>query len=152
LPPPETRDQRALAMLTSIHPDTRLLRKLIALGGDLNHRRGDMSALVAATRDSLRGRADTVLPLLAHGAQPRAADGEGRTPLHFAALSSEPDVAALLIDAGAQLDAVNRDGFTRWAWPAPTATGASRASCSNAAPRSNRRPASPRCSRPPRSR
>lgn len=112
LPAAEDRDQRALAVLASIHPDTRLLRKLIELGVDLNRAQGGLTPLLAATRDSLRGRPDTVMTLLANGADPRVADPEGRTPLHFAALSNEPDVAALLLDAGAPIDAINRDGFT----------------------------------------
>jgi ankyrin repeat protein len=111
LPGPEDRDQRSLAMLASILADTRLLRRLIAAGVDLNYRHQGLTPLLAATRDSLRGRPDAVMTLLANGADPCAVDGEGRSALHFAALVAEPDVAALLLDAGAPIDAVNRDGY-----------------------------------------
>lgn len=112
LPEPDGRDQRTLAMLAAVLPDTRLLRRLIAAGVDLNHRQAGLTALLVATRDSLRGRPDTVMTLLANGADPRIADAEGRTPLHFAALAAEADVAALLLDAGAPIDSLNRDGYS----------------------------------------
>lgn len=112
LPAPEDRDQRSPAMLAAVLPDTRLLRRLIAGGADLNRRHAGLTPLLVATRDSLRGRPDAVMTLLANGADPRAADHEGRTALHFAALVAEPDVAALLIDAGADIDVLNRDGYS----------------------------------------
>lgn len=112
LPGAEERDQRTLLMLAAILPDTRLLRRLIAAGVDINLRHHGLTPLLAATRDSLRGRPDAVMTLLANGADPRAADAEGRTPLHFAALVAEPDVAALLLDAGAPIEALNRDGYS----------------------------------------
>ena len=112
LPAPEERDQRTLAMLASILADTRLLRRLIAAGVDINRAHHGLTPLLAATRDSLRGRPDAVMTLLANGADPRATDAEGRSALHFAALVAEPDVAALLLDAGAPIDALNRDGYS----------------------------------------
>ncbi|MCP6318852.1 ankyrin repeat domain-containing protein, partial [Klebsiella pneumoniae] len=50
--------------------------------------------------------------LLANGADPRVNDREGNTPLHLAARSSDPGVAALLGDAAADLEARNHDGLT----------------------------------------
>ena len=94
-------------MLASLLPDTRLLRALIARGVDLNRRHAGLTPLLAATRDSLRGRPDAVMTLLANGADPRAADHDGNTPLHHAARSSDPGVAALLRDASADLDVQN---------------------------------------------
>ena len=93
-------------------PDLRLLRALIGHGIDLNHAHAGMTPLLAATRDSWHGRPDAVTTLLANGADPRAADGEGNTPLHHAARSSDPGVAALLRDAAAETDAINAEGIT----------------------------------------
>lgn len=109
LPPADARDQRTLPMLASVLPDLRLLRTLIAHGVDLNAAHAGMTPLIAATRDSWHGRPEAVMTLLTNGADPRTADGEGNTPLHHAARSSDPGVAALLRDAGADIDPLNRD-------------------------------------------
>ncbi|TDK27153.1 hypothetical protein E2F46_02765 [Luteimonas aestuarii] len=111
-PPPVDRDQRSLAVLAAVLPDLRLLRALIGAGVDLNAPHAGMTPLIAATRDSWHGRPDAVTTLLANGADPRATDGEGNTPLHHAARSSDPGVAALLRDASAELDVANAEGFT----------------------------------------
>lgn len=112
LPPPGERDQRALAVLAAVLPDLRLLRALIAAGVDVNAAHAGMTPLIAATRDSWHGRPEAVMTLLANGADPRAADADGNTPLHHAARSSDPGVAALLRDAAAELDVLNGDGVT----------------------------------------
>ena len=112
LPGPDDRDKRSLPVLAAVLPDLRLLRALIAQGVDVNAAHAGMTPLLAATRDSWHGRPDAVMTLLANGADPRVADREGNTPLHFAARSADPGVAALLRDAAAQLDAINVDGFT----------------------------------------
>lgn len=112
LPAEGQRDQRSLSTLAAVLPDLRLLRALIAHGIDLNQAHAGLTPLLAATRDSWHGRPDAVTTLLANGADPRAADGEGNTPLHHAARSSDPGVAALLRDAAAEIDALNHDGAT----------------------------------------
>jgi ankyrin repeat protein len=112
LPPAGARDQRTLPMLAAVLPDLRLLRALIARGVDLNAAHMGMTPLLAATRDSWHGRPEAVMTLLANGADPRATDAEGNTPLHHAARSSDPGVAALLRDAAAELDVRNHDGIT----------------------------------------
>ncbi|MCR6663155.1 MAG: ankyrin repeat domain-containing protein [Luteimonas sp.] len=111
-PPPDDRDQRSLPVLAAVLPDLRLLRILIGRGVDLNTPHAGMTPLLAATRDSWHGRPEAVMTLLANGADPRATDGEGNTPLHHAARSSDPGVAALLRDASAELDVANLDGVT----------------------------------------
>lgn len=109
LPPADARDQRTLPMLAAVLPDLRLLRTLIVHGIDLNNTHAGMTPLIAATRDSWHGRPEAVMTLLTNGADPRTADAEGNTPLHYAARSSDPGVAALLRDAGAEIDPLNRD-------------------------------------------
>ena len=112
LPTAGARDQRTLAMLAAVQSDLRLLRALIARGVDINRRHAGLTPLLAATRDSWHGRPEAVTTLLANGADPRACDAEGNTPLHHAARSGDPGVAAQLIDAGGELDAPNRAGLT----------------------------------------
>lgn len=110
-PPADDRDQRPALMLAALLPDTRLLRALIARGADVNRASGGLTPLLAATRDSRAGRADAVMTLLANGASPLATDAEGNTPLHGAVLSEEPIVAAMLLDAAAPVNALNRAGL-----------------------------------------
>jgi ankyrin repeat protein len=93
-------------------PDLRLLRELIVRRVDVNHAYRGMTPLLAATRDSWHGRPEAVMTLLANGADPRATDTDGNTPLHHAARSSDPGVAALLRDAAAELEALNNDGLS----------------------------------------
>ncbi len=103
------RDRRGLPVLAAVLPDLRLLRALIERGVDLNASQAWTTPLLAATRDSWHGRPEAVMTLLANGADPRATDAEGNTPLHHAARSSDPGVAALLRDAGADMDALNAE-------------------------------------------
>ncbi len=109
-PPDGDRDQRPVLMLAALLPDTRLLRALIAKGANINRASGGITPLLAATRDSWHGRAEAVLTLLANGADPLLVDVAGNSPLHGAVLSAEPGVAAMLLDAGAPIDALNTAG------------------------------------------
>ncbi|GLQ92860.1 ankyrin repeat domain-containing protein [Dyella acidisoli] len=110
VPATNDRDQRPVLMLAALLPDTRLLRALIAKGADVNRASGGLTPLLAATRDSWHGRADAVMTLLTNGANPLTTDTDGNTPLHGAVLSGEPTVAAMLLDAGAMIDALNKSG------------------------------------------
>lgn len=112
LAPADSRDQRSLAVLAAVLPDLRLLRALISRGVDVNQAHRGMTPLLAATRDSWHGRPEAVMTLLANGADPRTTDADGNTPLHHAARSSDPGVAALLRDAAAEIDALNNDGHS----------------------------------------
>jgi len=112
LPATDARDQRSLAVLAAVLPDLRLLRDLIARGVSVNVPHRGMTPLLAATRDSWHGRPEAVMTLLANGADPRATDSDGNTPLHHAARSSDPGVAALLRDAAAVIDVLNNDGWS----------------------------------------
>lgn len=106
------RDQRSVLVHAVILPDLRLLRALIARGVDVNRSHAGLPPLIAATRDSFQGRPDAIMTLLANGADPAVLDASGNTALHHAALCGEPIVAALLVDAGVPLNAVNREGLT----------------------------------------
>ncbi|MFC5742559.1 ankyrin repeat domain-containing protein [Dyella tabacisoli] len=106
------RDQRPVLMLAALLPDTRLLRALIAKGADVNRASGGLTPLLAATRDSRHGRAEAVMTLLANGANPLATDTQGNSSLHGAALSAEPIVAAMLLDAAAPTNVLNRAGIS----------------------------------------
>jgi ankyrin repeat protein len=111
-PAPGDRDQRPVLMLAALLPDMRLLRALIAKGADVNRASGGLTPLLAATRDSWHGRAEAVMTLLANGGSALATDAEGNTPLHGAVLSGEPIVAAMLLDAGAVINALNKAGLS----------------------------------------
>lgn len=109
-PEADDRDQRPVLMLAALLPDPQLLRALIIKGADVNRASGGFTPLLAATRDSWHGRPDAVMTLLANGASPLVADADGNTPLHGAVLTGEPTVAAMLLDAGASVDAINNTG------------------------------------------
>lgn len=112
LPDPSWADQRSLPMLAALLPDLRLLRALIGHGVDVNQPHAGLTPLLACTRDSWHGRVDAVTMLLANGADPRQTDRHGDTALHHAARSTDPGVAAALLDAGADVAAVNLEGRT----------------------------------------
>src|ERR1700744_973956 len=111
-PLPGDRDQRPVLMLAALLPDTRLLRALIGKGADVNRSSGGLTPLLSVTRDSWHGRSEAVMTLLANGANPLATDTDGNTPLHGAVLSEEPMVAAMLLDAEAPINALNRSGIS----------------------------------------
>ncbi|MBA8887750.1 hypothetical protein FHW12_001964 [Dokdonella fugitiva] len=112
LPAIDHRDQRSPLMIAVTLPDQRLLRTLIAKGVDVNRLHGGITPLIAATRDSYEGRPEAVTTLLANGADARMADAAGNAPLHHAARCAEPIIAALLVDAAIDVNAVNGEGFT----------------------------------------
>lgn len=112
LPAPDDENQRSLLTLAALHPDTRLLRALIAHGADINRDHHGTSTLLAVTRDGCMSRAEAVMVLLANGANVDITDAEGNTALHHAARSTDLSVAADLVDAGAPINALNRHGHT----------------------------------------
>ena len=112
LPDADDRDQRSLPVLAAVIGDLSLLRELIGRGVDLNRMHAGLTPLLAATRDSWHGRVEAVTILLANGADTRTVDADGNSPLHHAARSSDPGVAARLLDAHAPIDALNTEGFS----------------------------------------
>lgn len=119
-PGPNDRDQRSALCIAATWSDLTLLRALITRGADPNLAVNGVTALHAATRDSLHGRPDAVMTLLANGARPDLPDHDGNTPLHHAALSEDPTISAMLLDAGAPVDPINREGLTALALAART--------------------------------
>ena len=79
-------------------------------------------ALLDATK---RGDVGAVRSLLADGADPNAAQGDGLTALHLAAQAGNIEIAQLLIDAGARVAATTRTGGYM---PIHLASGAAQAS------------------------
>ena len=65
------------------------------------------AGLIGAAR---QGDADAVQALLAGGADPSRAQGDGMTALHMAALEGHADVVAVLLGAGAEVGATTRIG------------------------------------------
>jgi ankyrin repeat protein len=112
LPQSSDKDQRSVAVLAAVLPDLRLLRALIAQGAELNPDNAAQAPLAVATRDSWHGRPEAVATLLANGADARRADVNGNTALHHAAHSTDPAVAALLLDASSDINAINSEGVT----------------------------------------
>jgi len=112
VPAAGARDQRSALILAAELPDTRVLRTLIAAGAEVNRPHASLTPLLAATRCCSAGRPETVTSLIANGADPALADSDGNTPLHHAALCTEPAIAAILIDAQAPLEVRNRNQAT----------------------------------------
>ena len=84
------------------------LNEYIAAGGDLNDRSSgpwDHRHAPLLYYATCGDRADVVRLLLTHGADPDIREGGGLTPLHRAVFRGFYDVAVLLLDAGADVDA-----------------------------------------------
>lgn len=105
-------DRRSALVLATLLPDTRLLRALIARGASVQGDGQGMAPLLIAVRDGHRNRSNAVMTLLANGADARITDSEGNGALHFAARGNSAEVSAMLIDAGADINAANRSGYT----------------------------------------
>ena len=59
---------------------------------------------------AMRGDADAVRTLLKQGADPSAAQGDGMTALHWAAIQDRADLVGILAEAGANIEAATRIG------------------------------------------
>jgi ankyrin repeat protein len=89
------------------HPDISLF--LIDSGADV--RICDRSGIDALHYASAKGHTEVVDLLIKHGASVRY-DQPKYTPLHFAAYHNYKDIAELVIDAGADINAVDNMGRT----------------------------------------
>jgi uncharacterized protein len=104
------------------HPDA--CRVLVERDADVNARAPGFNDVApinsAAANDAKPNETCTEIArlLLAHGADPDAAQGGGATALHAAAMARNGELARLLLDRGADLDARTEDGRTpRSLWP-----------------------------------
>lgn len=112
LPGRNDRDQRSPLMSAVCHSDLRLLRILIAHGANPDLAVNGMTPLLMACRDTLSGRAESVMVLLANGANLERTAPDGNTALHFAAVTRDPGIVAMLLDGGAPIDPMNAEGLT----------------------------------------
>jgi ankyrin repeat protein len=98
-----------------------LARLLLSHGADVNALDGDHATpLNSSAENDARGHDFAMARLLlSHGANPDIADGGFRnTPLHWALIRSKPDVAAIVIDAGADVTLKGDGGNTPLHWAA----------------------------------
>jgi uncharacterized protein len=112
LPGRNDRDQRSPLMSAVCHSDLRLLRALIERGANPDLAVNGVTPLLLACRDTLVGRPEAVMMLLANGADLSRTGPDGGTPLHHASITRDPSIAAMLLDAGAGIDPINGEGLT----------------------------------------
>ncbi len=112
LPGRNDRDQRSALMSAVCHSDLRLLRTLIERGADPNLGVNGVVPLLMACRDTLVGRPEAVMTLLANGADLTRTGADGASALHLAAVTRDPAIAAMLLDAGAAISQLNNEGLT----------------------------------------
>lgn len=97
-------------VLASTNGSAAMAEKLVRAGADPNGSPKGEPVLMTASR---AGDVETVKVLLAHEANPNARETErGHTALMWAAAEGHEDVARLLLDYGAEVDARSIGGFT----------------------------------------
>jgi len=87
------------------------LRLLLEQGGAVNPRNAVTGATPLATA-VLAGREEQLRLLLVSGADVTLSDRLGDTPLHIAAKTNAPQLALMLLQAGADAKARNQQGVT----------------------------------------
>jgi len=92
--------------------DADLLGDLAEKGLDVNAENFGMPALVYASRGDKGEHPDWIRYLLAAGADVHIADRKGRTALHTAAAAGFCEVATVLLESGAELEARTLEGHT----------------------------------------
>jgi ankyrin repeat protein len=106
--------------MAALRGSEQIVQRLLDHGADVNVQNeflGDAPLEVAAAL----GHVEVVRRLLAAGANVTIRTEYGSTPLHMAALSERADVAALLLDYGADPNARTPDVPRLCTWPPRTA-------------------------------
>ena len=82
--------------------------------GNINatNEHGNTELLRACIADTRGNPTDTILKLLRQGADPNIADREGYTPLHYAVMKGNLAVVNVLLQKGANRDAISISGST----------------------------------------
>ena len=112
VPPPSAPDQRTPLVIACASGGLAIIKLLIASGADVNAKNGDITPLLAATRDTWSGRFDVVVTLLQHGANVLALDKAGVSALHGAARSTDAALLQQLLEAGADINQVDVENYS----------------------------------------
>lgn len=121
LPRPPAGGALALSLAASLGR-TAILEALLKAGLDLEQRQSHQTPLMAA---ALAGQSETLVWLLARGADPEAQDEQGRSGLALALAAGRLETARELVAAGARLEAPDRQGRTPLMLAAATPSAAS---------------------------
>ena len=82
--------------------------------GNINatNEHGNTELLRACIADTRGNHTDTIIKLLRQGADPNIADSAGYTPLHYAVMKGNLAVVNVLLQKGANRDAISISGST----------------------------------------
>lgn len=87
---------------------TSRMAELIELGANVGH----VSRHTALTNCCAKGNVPGVALLLSKGADPNQPNGQTETPLHVLSAQGDPEIAMMLLSAGAELDLRDASGAT----------------------------------------
>ena len=105
-------DQRTPLVIACASGGLAIIKLLIEGGADVNGKNGDITPLLAATRDTWSGRFDVVTTLLTNGADVTALDNQQVSALHGAARSTDAALMQLLLEAGANINQVDVENYS----------------------------------------
>ena len=112
LPLANAPDQRTPLVIACASGGLAIIKLLIAGGADVNGKNGDITPLLAATRDTWSGRFDVVMTLLTNGADVAARDNRLVGALHGAARSTDVALLQLLLESGANIDQIDAENYS----------------------------------------